>query len=146
VRVAVDTDTGRIEILDYIAVQDVGFAINPAEVEGQIVGGVVQGIGQALYEKMAYDETGQITTQSFLDYALPAAMHVPNITAIQVEVASQYGPYGAKGVGEPPLIPCMPAIANAIYDAVGVRPTEVPILSQAIVSGLNGNNRTNGTH
>lgn len=146
VRVAVDTDTGRVEILDYIAVQDVGFAINPAEVEGQIVGGVVQGIGQALYEKMAYDETGQITTQSFLDYALPAAMHVPNITAVQVEVASQYGPYGAKGVGEPPLIPCMPAIANAIYDAVGTRLTEVPILPQAIVAGLNGKHGTNGTH
>jgi len=148
-RVSVDTDTGKIEILDYVACQDVGFAINPAEVDGQIVGGIVQGIGQALYEKMAYDETGQITTQSFLDYALPAAMHTPNIEAIQVEVASDYGPYGAKGVGEPPLIPCMPAIANAIKDAIGVRPTEVPILPQniiAILSGKNGTNGTNGTH
>jgi len=142
-RVAVDTETGKIEILDYVAVQDVGFAINPAEVEGQIVGGIVQGIGQALYERMAYDETGQITTQSFQDYALPAAMHVPNIEAIQVEVASQYGPYGAKGVGEPPLIPCMPAIANAIHDAVGVRPTEVPILPPAIIAGMNGMNGKN---
>jgi CO/xanthine dehydrogenase Mo-binding subunit len=115
----------------------VGFAINPAEVEGQIVGGVVQGIGQALYERMAYDESGQITTQSFLDYAIPSAGHAPNIEAIQVQVASQYGPYGAKGVGEPPLIPCMPAIANAIYDAVGARLTEVPILPEAIVAGMN---------
>jgi CO/xanthine dehydrogenase Mo-binding subunit len=143
-RVEVDIDTGHVEILDYIACQDVGFAINPAEVDGQIVGGIVQGIGQALYERMAYDETGQITTQSFLDYALPAAMHVPNITAIQVEVASQYGPYGAKGVGEPPLIPCMPAIANAIKDAVGTRLTEVPIMPQAIVAGLNGKEARTG--
>ena len=145
-RVAVDTETGTVEILDYIAVQDVGFAINPAEVEGQIVGGVLQGIGQALYEKMAYDESGQIMTQSFQDYAIPAAMHAPRITAIQVEVASDYGPYGAKGVGEPPLIPCMPAIANAIADAIGTRPTEVPMVPQAIIAGLNGKNGSNGSH
>ena len=143
-RVAVDIETGKVKILDYIAVQDVGFAINPAEVEGQIVGGVVQGIGQALYERMGYDEKGQITTQSFLDYAIPSAGHAPNITAILVEVASQYGPFGAKGVGEPPLIPCMPTIANAIADAVGVRPTEVPILPEAIVGGLQGSNGSNG--
>jgi CO/xanthine dehydrogenase Mo-binding subunit len=142
-RVAVDTETGKVKILDYVAVQDVGFAINPAEVEGQIVGGVVQGIGQALYERMGYDETGQITTQSFLDYAIPSAGHAPDIKAILVEVASQHGPFGAKGVGEPPLIPCMPAIANAIADAIGTRPTEVPIMPQAIVAGLN---RGNGRH
>jgi CO/xanthine dehydrogenase Mo-binding subunit len=145
-RVAVDTDTGKVKILDYVAVQDVGFAINPAEVEGQIVGGVVQGIGQALYERMGYDETGQITTQSFLDYAIPSAGHAPPIKAVLVEVASEYGPYGAKGVGEPPLIPCMPAIANAIADAIGTRPTEVPIMPQALVSGLNGQNGANGKH
>lgn len=140
-RVAVDTETGNIKILDYIAVQDVGFAINPAEVDGQIVGGIVQGIGQALYERMAYDESGQITTQSFLDYAIPSAGHAPNIEAIQVEVLSDYGPYGAKGVGEPPLIPCMPAIANAIKDAIGSRLTEVPITSEAIIASLNGNGK-----
>jgi len=143
-RVAVDTETGKVKILDYVACQDVGFAINPAEVDGQIVGGIVQGIGQALYERMAYDETGQITTQSFLDYALPSSEHAPNIEAIQVHVASEYGPYGAKGVGEPPLIPCMPAIANAIYDAVGTRSTEVPMLPQMIVAGMNGKHGSNG--
>ncbi len=144
-RVAVDTETGKVKILDYIAVQDVGFAINPAEVEGQIVGGVVQGIGQALYERMAYDETGQITTQSFLDYALPSAGHAPDIKAILVEVASDWGPFGAKGVGEPPLIPCMPVIANAISDAVGFRPTAVPILPQDILAGVAAQ-ATNGSH
>jgi len=144
-RVAVDTETGQVEILDYVACQDVGFAINPGEVDGQIVGGVMQGIGQALYEKMAYDETGQITTQSFLDYALPASIHAPSITAIQVEVASDFGPYGAKGVGEPPLIPCMPAIANAIKDAIGIRLTSVPMLPQNIVASIHGNGK-NGAH
>ncbi len=144
-RVAVDTETGKVKILDYIAVQDVGFAINPAEVDGQIVGGVVQGIGQALYEKMDYDETGQITTQSFLDYAIPSAGHAPTIQAIQVEVASDWGPFGAKGVGEPPLIPCMPAIANAIADAVGIRPTSVPILPMDILAGIAAL-ETNGKH
>jgi CO/xanthine dehydrogenase Mo-binding subunit len=139
-RVAVDTETGKVKILDYVAVQDVGFAINPAEVDGQIVGGIVQGIGQALYERMAYDETGQITTQSFLDYALPSAGHAPNIDVIKVEVLSDYGPYGAKGVGEPPLIPCMPAIANAIKDAIGSRLTEVPITSEAVIASLNAKN------
>ncbi|MCC7367617.1 MAG: xanthine dehydrogenase family protein molybdopterin-binding subunit [Chloroflexi bacterium] len=138
VRVAVDTETGKVKILDYVACQDVGFAINPAEVDGQIVGGIVQGIGQALYERMAYDESGQITTQSFLDYALPSAGHAPNIEAIQVEVASDFGPYGAKGVGEPPLIPCMPAIANAIKDAIGARITEVPITSEAVIAAMKG--------
>ncbi len=88
---------GKVKILDYIACQDVGFAINPAEVDGQIVGGIVQGIGQALYERMAYDETGQITTQSFLDYAIPSAGHAPNIEAIQVEVASDYGSVRREG-------------------------------------------------
>jgi CO/xanthine dehydrogenase Mo-binding subunit len=143
-RVAIDTETGKVKILDYIAAQDVGFAINPAEVEGQIVGGVVQGIGQALYERIGYDETGQITTQSFLDYAIPSSGHAPTITPILVQVASQYGPFGAKGVGEPPLIPCLPTIANAIADATGTRPTEVPILPQAIVAGLNGGDGANG--
>jgi CO/xanthine dehydrogenase Mo-binding subunit len=135
-RVAVDVDTGKVKVLDYVAAQDVGFAINPAEVEGQIVGGVVQGLGWALYERMAYDEQGQLITASLLDYAVPSAGHAPNITPILVEVPSAYGPFGAKGVGEPPVIPCPGAIANAIADAVGVRVTEIPIISQAVAAGL----------
>ena len=145
-RVSVDIDTGRIKVLDYVAVQDVGFAINPAEVEGQIVGGVVQGIGHALYEKMAHDEDGQVTTASFLDYAVPSSEHAPNIRPILVEVASQYGPFGAKGVGEPPVIPCPGTIANAVADAIGARPSEIPITSQDVIGGLLGKNGTNGKH
>ena len=139
-RVSVDLDTGRVKVLDYVAVQDVGFAINPAEVEGQIVGGVLQGIGWALYERMAYDEQGQLITGSLLDYVVPSIGHTPNITPILVEVASSYGPYGAKGVGEPPVIPCPGAIANAVADAVGVRVAEIPITYQAVAAGLHGGN------
>ncbi len=137
-RVSVDLDTGRVKVLDYVAVQDVGFAINPAEVEGQIVGGVLQGIGWALYERMVYDEHGQLITGTFQDYVVPSASYAPNVTPILVEVASQYGPYGAKGVGEPPVIPCPGAIANAIADAVGIRVTEIPITYQAVSAGLRG--------
>jgi CO/xanthine dehydrogenase Mo-binding subunit len=143
-RVAVDLDTGRVEVLDYYAAQDVGFAINPAEVEGQIVGGVTQGIGWALYERMAYDDQGQLITASLLDYVIPSAERIPNITPLLVEVESQYGPYGAKGIGEPPVIPCPGAIANAIADAIGFRPTEIPITSQMVRAALSSENGRNG--
>ena len=143
-RVAVDTETGRVRVLDYVAAQDVGFAINPSEVEGQIVGGIVQGIGWALYEKMAFDEAGQLISASLLDYVVPSALQAPNIRPILVEVPSPNGPYGAKGVGEPPVIPCPATIANAIADAVGVRLTEIPISPQAIVARLTGGNGRDG--
>ena len=122
-RVAVDPETGEVRVLDYIAAQDVGRAINPAEVEGQIHGGVVQGIGWALLEGMTYDEQGQLLTSTLMDYALPHSQDVPTITPLLVEVPSELGPFGAKGVGEPPVVPVAAAIANAIRDAVGVRMT-----------------------
>lgn len=137
-RVSVDTETGRVRVLDYVAVQDVGQAINPAEVEGQIVGGVLQGIGWALYERMAYDEQGTLLTATLADYVVPAASQAPTVTPILVEVPSAYGPYGAKGVGEPPVIPCPGTIANAIADAIGVRVTDIPITPQAVITHLQG--------
>ncbi len=143
-RVAVDADTGKAKVLDYVAVQDVGFAINPAEVEGQIVGGVLQGIGQALYERIAYDETGQIMTATFNDYAIPSAGHAPTITPVLVQVPSAHGPFGAKGVGEPPVIPVPGAVANAVADALGFRLTEIPFTTQAVAAALVGGNGTNG--
>src|SRR5205807_6822385 len=118
-KVAVDPETGEVRVLDYIAAQDVGRAINLAEVEGQIHGGVVQGIGWALCEEMAYDENGQLLTSTLMDYALPHSQDVPTITPLLVEVPSELGPFGAKGVGEPPVVPVAAAIANAIKDAVG---------------------------
>ncbi len=135
-KVAVDPETGEVRVLDYVAAQDVGRAINPAEVEGQIHGGVVQGIGWALFEEMAYDETGQLLTSTLMDYALPHSQDVPTITPLLVEVPSELGPFGAKGVGEPPVVPVAAAIANAIKDAVGVRMTQIPMTPERVFASL----------
>jgi CO/xanthine dehydrogenase Mo-binding subunit len=135
-RVAVDPETGEVRVLDYVAAQDVGRAINPAEVEGQIHGGVVQGIGWALFEGMTYDEQGQLLTSTLMDYALPHSADVPTITPILVEVPSALGPFGAKGVGEPPVVPVAAAIANAIRDAVGVRMTELPMTAERVYDAM----------
>jgi CO/xanthine dehydrogenase Mo-binding subunit len=137
-KVAVDPETGAVRVLDYVAAQDVGRAINPAEVEGQIHGGVVQGIGWALLEQMAYDENGQLLTATLMDYALPQSQDAPTITPLLVEVPSALGPYGAKGVGEPPVVPVAGAIANAIRDAVGVRMTEIPMTPERVFAELSG--------
>ncbi|HKF37885.1 MAG TPA: molybdopterin cofactor-binding domain-containing protein, partial [Ktedonobacteraceae bacterium] len=135
-KVAVDPETGEVRVLDYLAAQDVGRAINPAEVEGQIHGGVVQGIGWALLEGMAYDEAGQLLTSTLMDYALPHSQDAPTITPLLVEVPSALGPFGAKGVGEPPVVPVAAAIANAIRDAVGVRMRQIPMTPERIFASL----------
>jgi len=135
-RVAVDPDTGEVRVLDYVAVQDVGFAINPAEVEGQVYGGITQGLGWALFERVIYNEDGQLLTSNFMDYALPHSEDVPNITSILVEVPSALGPFGAKGVGEPPVVPVGATIANAVFDAVGVRVRELPITSERLFMAM----------
>ena len=135
-KVAVDPETGEVRVLDYVAAQDVGRAINPAEVEGQIHGGVVQGIGWALCEGMVYDERGQLLTSTLMDYALPQSQDMPSITPQLVEVPSELGPFGAKGVGEPPVVPVAAAIANAISDAVGVRMTQLPMTPERVFASL----------
>lgn len=135
-KVAVDPETGEVRVLDYVAAQDVGFAINPAEVEGQIVGGVTQGLGWALFEGYIYDENGQLLTQTLMDYALPLSKDIPNITTLLIEIPSSLGPYGAKGVGEPPVVPVGAAIANAVYDAVGARVTQLPITPERLYTTL----------
>jgi CO/xanthine dehydrogenase Mo-binding subunit len=135
-RIAIDPETGEVRVLDYLAAQDVGRAINPAEVEGQIHGGVVQGIGWALFERMTYDEQGQLLTSTLMDYALPQSQDVPTITPLLVEVPSELGPFGAKGVGEPPVVPVAAAIANAIRDAVGVRMTQLPMTPEHVFASL----------
>jgi CO/xanthine dehydrogenase Mo-binding subunit len=106
-------------------------------VEGQIHGGVVQGIGWALFEGMTYDEAGQLLTSTLMDYALPHSQDVPAITPLLVEVPSALGPFGAKGVGEPPVVPVAAAIANAIKDAVGVRMTQIPMTPERVFASLN---------
>jgi CO/xanthine dehydrogenase Mo-binding subunit len=135
-RVRVDTETGAVEVLDYVATQDVGRAINPAAIEGQIIGAVGQGVGWGLLEQMVHDESGQVITGSLLDYALPQAASVPHVDVRLVEVPSPDGPFGARGVGEPPVIPVAAAIANAIADATGVRMTELPITSERLWQAL----------
>jgi CO/xanthine dehydrogenase Mo-binding subunit len=135
-KVAVDPETGEVRVLDYVAAQDVGFAINPAEVEGQIQGGVTQGLGWALFEELAYDESGQALTSSLMDYALPQSKDVPNITPIMVEIPSPLGPFGAKGVGEPPVVPVGATIANAVHDAVGARVAQLPITPERLFTAL----------
>ena len=117
VDVEVDTETGKVEILRYTAAQDAGIAIYPPYVEGQIQGGVVQGIGWALNEEYWFDEDGRMRNSSLLDYRMPTAPDVPMIETIIVEVPNPGHPYGVRGVGEVPIVPPPAAIANAIYDA-----------------------------
>lgn len=127
VDVEVDPETGKVDILRYTALQDVGTAVHPDFVEGQIQGGAVQGIGWALNEAYLYDEQGRLMNANFLDYRMPTALDVPMIDTVMVEVANPNHPYGVRGVGEVPIVPPPPAIANAIYDAIGVRMTVLPM-------------------
>jgi CO/xanthine dehydrogenase Mo-binding subunit len=136
VRARVDRETGQVKIVDHVVVQDVGFAINPAAVEGQMIGAAVQGIGWGLFEQMAYDEGGGLVTGTFADYALPRASHAPRVDAVIVEVPSDDGPFGAKGVGEPPVVAAAAAIANAVSDAAGVRLTALPISPERVVQAI----------
>jgi CO/xanthine dehydrogenase Mo-binding subunit len=135
-RVQVDRESGRVRVVEYAVAQDVGRAINPAAIHGQIAGGVAQGIGWALLERLVYDEHGSVATGSFLDYALPRATDVPEVRATLVEVPSERGPFGAKGVGEPPVVPVAAAIANGVADATGARLDALPIFPEAVVAAL----------
>ncbi|MBI2880037.1 MAG: xanthine dehydrogenase family protein molybdopterin-binding subunit [Candidatus Tectomicrobia bacterium] len=131
--VEVDTDTGEVKILDFVSTVDVGRAIHPAHCLGQIGGAAAQGIGQTFYEELKF-ENGQPTNPNLLDYALPSFQEAPDrFTSIIVETPHQNGPYGAKGVGESSIGPTAPAIANAIFHAVGVRPKRLPITPEDLL-------------
>jgi len=132
----VDPETGKVTILRYTVVQDVGRAIHPSEVEGQMQGGAVQGIGWALYEGYQYDEGGQMLNPTFLDYKLPTALDVPSIECVIVEVPYPKHPYGIRGVGETPILPPPAAIANAIYRAVGRRMDRLPMTPGRILEKM----------
>jgi CO/xanthine dehydrogenase Mo-binding subunit len=125
-RVRVDPETGEWRLRAYAAIQDVGRALNPPEVVGQVHGGAVQSLGRAFGEELAWDRDGQLRTASFVDYGLPTIDQVPEIDVELLEIPSPLGPFGAKGVGEPPAVPGPPAIANAIWRASGRRLTELP--------------------
>ena len=136
VDVEVDPDTGKVSILRYTATQDVGTAIHPSYVEGQIQGGAVQGIGWALNEEFVYNKDGNMVNASFLDYRMPTTLDLPMIDTVLVEVPNPGHPYGVRGVGEVPIVPPPAAIANAIYRATGKRMKNLPMSPTYILSQL----------
>lgn len=136
VDVEVDPETGKVQILRYTAAQDVGTAIHPSYVEGQIQGGVVQGIGWALNEEYWYDISGVMRNATFLDYRIPTCYDVPMIDPILVEVPDPQHPYGVRGVGEVPICPPPAAIANAVAQAIGVRMCDLPMSPPKVVAAL----------
>jgi CO/xanthine dehydrogenase Mo-binding subunit len=133
--VEVDKETGKVRVLSYAVAQDTGLAINPAIVEGQIQGAVAQGIGWALTEGYVFED-GVMKNPTFLDYRMPIAADVPFIDTLLVEVASDVTPYGIRGVGEPPMVPTLATISNAIHSAAGVRLRELPMTPEAVLSAM----------
>jgi CO/xanthine dehydrogenase Mo-binding subunit len=136
VDVEVDPETGHVKILQFVAAQDVGRAIHRDYCAGQIVGGVVQGIGWALNEEYIYDSKGRLSNAGFLDYRIPVASDLPMIEAVLVEVPNPNHPFGVKGVGEANIVPPMAAIANAIENAVGRRMTELPMSPPRVLAAI----------
>lgn len=135
VEVEVDTETGKIDVLRAVVAQDTGRAMNPTLVEGQIDGGFAMGMGFALYEDISLSN-GKIENNSYSKYIIPTSMDVPKLERIIVEYPDETGPYGAKGIGEPVMLPAAPAILNAIYDAIGVRFYEIPVTQEKVIAAL----------
>ena len=135
VDVAVDTETGEVTVLKSVGAHDIGQAINPQAVEGQIEGGALMGQGYALSEELIYKE-GKLVSPSFSEYLIPTSMDMPEITSVILESRSGLGPFGAKGIGEPSLTPVAPAIANAVADAIGGRVFDLPITPEKIVRAI----------
>ena len=136
VDVEVDPETGKVDILRYTAFMDVGTAIHPAYVEGQIQGGTVQGIGWALNEGYIYDDKGAMLNSSFLDYRMPTSLDVPMIDTVMIEVPNPKHPFGVRGVGEAPIIPPLPAMAIAVSNAIGVKMSHLPMTPDVILAAL----------
>lgn len=135
-KIEVDPETGVIKPTHYVAIQDVGFALNPLLVEGQIQGGAVQAIGMTLYESMVHSEDGQLLTASFMDYGLPRSDNTPVVEAIALENPSPHGPFGARGIAESPLTPGPAALANALKDKLGIRLLELPLRPELVWQAL----------
>ncbi len=134
--VEVDTMTGEVQVLGIWAAHDVGRAVNPRGVEAQIEGGIVQALGQGLMEDYQTQD-GRTTTPSFAKYILPTSLDVPRVTSVIVEDPDPIGPLGVKGIGEPAMIPTIPAVMNAIYDAIGVRITTLPATPEKVLAAIN---------
>lgn len=139
--VDVDDETGEVEVLRITAAHDCGTPINPTLVEGQVEGGISMGIGLALQEEILFDEDGRQINPNLTNYIMPTSMDMPEI---EVDIVKNYdptGPFGAKGVGEPTSVPTAAAIANAIYDAVGVRIHALPATAEKVLMGIRENQR-----
>ncbi len=133
----IDRETGQVKVRKAALAVDVGKAINPSLIEGQITGGIVQGLATVLYEDMRFDEHGRLLNPNFTDYKIPTARDIPDeMIPIIVEVAQPDGPYGARGVGEHTMIPAAPMVANAVEDALGVRITSMPITAEKVAMAL----------
>ena len=143
VDVEVDPETGKVTVLRYTAVQDAGKAIHPSYVEGQMQGAVAQGVGWALNEEYFTNVDGIMENSTFLDYRMPTSLDLPMIDTVIVEVANPNHPFGVRGVGEVPIVPPLPAIANAIYAAIGVRMNELPMKPPEVLAAIT--NRSNET-
>lgn len=139
VTVEVDDETGKVDIIDVVAVNDAGKVINPVLAEGQCQGGTAMGIGYAIMEEVELSN-GDIKNRNFSDYIIPTSKDMPNIKSVFVEEDEETGPYGAKGFGEPAMIPTAPAIINAIYDAIGVRIYDLPATCDKVLLAIKNKN------
>ncbi|MXZ03821.1 MAG: xanthine dehydrogenase family protein molybdopterin-binding subunit [Chloroflexi bacterium] len=136
----VDPETGKTDVVRYTIVQDAGRAIHPSYVEGQMQGGAAQGIGWALNEEYYMSDDGVMSNSSYLDYRMPTSLDLPNIETVIVEVPNPVHPYGVRGVGEVPIVPPVPAVGNALKDAIGIRLRETPMNAGRIVAALDSEN------
>ena len=134
--VEVDKETGRVSVVRYTAVQDAGRAIHPSYVEGQIQGGVAQGVGWALNEEYIYNDKGQLENPGFLDYRVPVCSDLPMLDAVIVEVPNPAHPYGVRGVGEVPIVPPLAAVANAVENALGIRMADLPLSPPKVLAAI----------
>lgn len=133
--VEVDDETGKVDVIDMLACNDVGKAINPMQIEGQIEGGIVMGVGYGVTEEVIWDK-GHIKNRNFSDYIIPTSKDKPKMKVLLHENIEKTGPYGAKGIGEPSMLPAATAIENAIYDAVGIRLTSIPATQEKVLKAI----------
>jgi CO/xanthine dehydrogenase Mo-binding subunit len=136
VEVSVDLETGEVTVEAMTDAHDCGLAVNKAQVEGQMQGSLSMGLGECLFEEVKFDSRGRIVNASLGEYRIPTALDMPNVKTIIVESREPNGPYGAKEVGEGAIMPTIPAILNAIYDATGVRVNELPVSSERLYMAL----------
>jgi len=138
----VDTETGKVQVLKMVTAYDVGKAINPISLEGQIEGGTIQGLGYAIMEEMIHKD-GVVVNPNLGDYYVPTSLDIPEMKSIIVEYPGALGPYGAKAVGEPPIVLPAAAIVNAIDNAVGVRIDEIPATPNRVLLALRNARKAN---